>query len=50
VVDIQGAKVGRRAVEQLFWRIAHRQDSRVVIQMAPLLHEAASPVRIDGNP
>ena len=42
VVDIQGAKVGRRAVEQLFWRMAHRDDSRVVIQIAPLLNAEGS--------
>jgi LacI family transcriptional regulator len=43
VVDIQGSKVGRRAVEQLFWRIAHRKESRVVIRLAPLLLNATEP-------
>jgi DNA-binding LacI/PurR family transcriptional regulator len=37
VVDIQGMKVGQRAIEQLLWRIANRDESRVVTFLTPVL-------------
>jgi LacI family transcriptional regulator len=42
VVDIQGAKVGRRAVEQLLWRIPNRREPRAVLLLEPAL-KAPSP-------
>jgi LacI family transcriptional regulator len=42
-IDIRAEVIGRRAVERLLWRIAHRDDAvpaRVVVE--PVLVEGAS--------
>jgi LacI family transcriptional regulator len=37
IVDIQGVKVGRRAVEQLLWRMQNRREPRTVVLLTPTL-------------
>jgi LacI family transcriptional regulator len=37
VVDIQGVAIGRRAVEQLLWRMQHRDESPVSLLLEPTL-------------
>ena len=37
VVDIQGVKIGRRSVEQLFWRMKNRGESSVTCLLTPSL-------------
>jgi DNA-binding LacI/PurR family transcriptional regulator len=37
VVDVHGARTGRRAVEQLVWRTQHRDEPRVSVLLEPSL-------------
>jgi len=39
IVDLQAEAIGRRAVDQLFWRAANRREPRMRLQIEPMLVE-----------
>jgi DNA-binding LacI/PurR family transcriptional regulator len=38
-VDIHAEAIGRRAVDQLYWRLDHPREPRQIVQLEPELYE-----------
>ncbi len=48
-IDVHAHEIGRRAVDQLAWRIAHREASWLDIGVEPTLVEGESVARIGSD-